>query len=380
MMLNVVVLLAVLLAAVSNADIVRFPLKKRDNYEFVNEILARAAKGIKPSVQLKASGAIVINDYANSQYFGEISLGTPPQKFEVIFDTGSSDLWVASSKCDSSCGRHAKYNSAKSSTYVANGTAFNIMYGSGPVSGFESVDTLQTGGITVSSQEFAEVTDASGLGAAYKLGKFDGILGLAFPVLSVNHVPTVFENMITQKLVAQGLFSFYLGKEDGAKGELLMGGVDPNYFTGDITYVPLKAATYWEINLDGFQFGSTNFIPSGGQNAIVDSGTSILTGPSDVVKQIAESIGAKQLVPNEYMVDCNAKNLPNMDFTINGNVYTLTPADYLIPDGDMCLFGMMGLDIPKPTGPLWILGDVFMRKYYTVFDVTNKRVGFALAK
>ena len=379
-MLNVVVLLAVLLAAVSNADIVRFPLKKRDNYEFVNEILARAAKGIKPSVQLKASGAIVINDYANSQYFGEISLGTPPQKFEVIFDTGSSDLWVASSKCDSSCGRHAKYNSAKSSTYVANGTAFNIMYGSGPVSGFESVDTLQTGGITVSSQEFAEVTDASGLGAAYKLGKFDGILGLAFPVLSVNHVPTVFENMITQKLVAQGLFSFYLGKEDGAKGELLMGGVDPNYFTGDITYVPLKAATYWEINLDGFQFGSTNFIPSGGQNAIVDSGTSILTGPSDVVKQIAESIGAKQLVPNEYMVDCNAKNLPNMDFTINGNVYTLTPADYLIPDGDMCLFGMMGLDIPKPTGPLWILGDVFMRKYYTVFDVTNKRVGFALAK
>jgi len=380
MMLNVVVLLAVLLAAVSNAEIVRFPLKKRDNYEFVNEMLARAAKGIKPSVQLKASGAIVINDYANSQYFGEISLGTPPQKFEVIFDTGSSDLWVASSKCDSSCGRHAKYNSAKSSSYVANGTAFDIMYGSGPVSGFESVDTLQTGGITVASQEFAEVTDASGLGAAYKLGKFDGILGLAFPVLSVNHVPTVFENMITQKLVAEGLFSFYLGKEDGAKGELLMGGVDPNYFSGDITYVPLKAATYWEINLDGFQFGSTNFIPSGGQNSIVDSGTSILTGPSDVVKQIAESIGAKELVPNEYMVDCNAKNLPNMDFTINGNVYTLAPADYLIPDGEMCLFGMMGLDIPKPTGPLWILGDVFMRKYYTVFDVSNKRVGFALAK
>ena len=379
-MLNVVVLLAVLLAAVSNAEIVRFPLKKRDNYEFVNEMLARAAKGIKPSVQLKASGAIVINDYANSQYFGEISLGTPPQKFEVIFDTGSSDLWVASSKCDSSCGRHAKYNSAKSSSYVANGTAFDIMYGSGPVSGFESVDTLQTGGITVASQEFAEVTDASGLGAAYKLGKFDGILGLAFPVLSVNHVPTVFENMITQKLVAEGLFSFYLGKEDGAKGELLMGGVDPNYFSGDITYVPLKAATYWEINLDGFQFGSTNFIPSGGQNSIVDSGTSILTGPSDVVKQIAESIGAKELVPNEYMVDCNAKNLPNMDFTINGNVYTLAPADYLIPDGEMCLFGMMGLDIPKPTGPLWILGDVFMRKYYTVFDVSNKRVGFALAK
>jgi len=120
-------------------------------------------------------------------------------------------------------------------------------------------------------------------------------------------------------------------------------------------------------------------VPSEGQSAIVDSGTSILTGPSDVVKQIAESIGAKQLVPNEYMVDCKA-SLPNMDFTINGNVYTLTPADYLIPDGDMCLFGMMGLDVPRPAGPLWILGDVFMRKYYTVFDAANQRVGFALAK
>jgi hypothetical protein len=253
------------------------------------------------------------------------------------------------------------------------------MYGSGPVSGFESVDTLQTGGLTVLSQEFAQVTDASGLGAAYKLGKFDGILGLAFPVLSVNHVPTVFQNMVTQGLVPAGEFSFYLGKEDGAKGELLMGGTDPNYYTGDITYVPLKAATYWEIQLDGFQFGANQYVPTGGQSAIVDSGTSILTGPSDVVKQIAESIGGKMLVPNEYMVDCKG-DFPNMDFSINGATYTLTPADYLIPDGEMCLFGMMGLDVPRPSGPLWILGDVFMRKYYTVFDVANTRVGFALAK
>ena len=379
MLFNLFILLAFLALIAQSAEIIRFPLKKRDNYEFVNELLARAAKGIKPSVQVKSSGSIVINDYANSQYYGEISLGTPPQKFEVIFDTGSSDLWVASSQCDSSCGRHAKYNSAKSSTYVANGTAFDIMYGSGPVSGFESVDTLQTGGLTILSQEFAQVTDASGLGAAYKLGKFDGILGLAFPVLSVNKVPTVFENMVTQKVVPAGEFSFYLGKEDGAKGELLMGGTDPNYYTGAITYVPLKEATYWEIQLAGFQFGSTQFVPSEGQSAIVDSGTSILTGPSDVVKQIADSIGAKELVPNEYMVDCKA-SLPNMDFTINGNVYTLTPAEYLIPDGDMCLFGMMGLDVPKPAGPLWIMGDVFMRKYYTVFDVANRRVGFALAK
>jgi len=86
------------------------------------------------------------------------------------------------------------------------------MYGSGPVSGYESVDVLSSGSINVAAQEFAEVTDATGLGLAYKIGKFDGILGLAFPILSVNHVPTVFENMFAQGLVTENAFSFYLGK------------------------------------------------------------------------------------------------------------------------------------------------------------------------
>ena len=303
--------------------------------------------------------------------------GTPPQKFEVIFDTGSADLWVASSQCDSSCGRHAKYNSAKSSTYQANGTAFDITYGSGPVSGFESVDNLGAGNILLKDMMFAEVTDATGLGLAYKIGKFDGILGMAFPILSVNKVPTMFESMIQQGLVDKAEFSFYLGKESGQKGELLLGGTNPQYYTGDFQYVPLKAQTYWEITMDSLKVGDTTF--GEGNNAIVDSGTSLLTGPSDSVKAIAQAIGAKPLVAGEYVVSCDATNLPNFDFTLNGQVYTLTSADYLIPDGEMCLLGMMGLDVPRPSGPLWILGDLFMRKYYTVFDVENARVGFATA-
>lgn len=191
-------------------------------------------------------------------------------------------------------------------------------------------------------------------------------------------VPTVFQNMVQQKVVPSAVFSFYLGKEDGAKGELLLGGIDQALFSGDIAYVPLKSATYWEITLGSLTVGSEVY----GQdnNAIVDSGTSILTGPSDVVAKIAASIGAKEIVAGEYMVSCSAPNLPNLDFSLNGVVYSLTPSEYLIPDGDECLVGMMALDVPRPNGPLWILGDVFMRKYYTVFDVENKRVGFALAK
>lgn len=209
----------------------------------------------------------------------------------MIFDTGSSDLWVASSTCDSSCGRHNKYDSSKSSTYVANGTTFHIEYGSGPVSGFESGDLLATGGLEVQNQVFAECNDVSGLGAAYKLGKFDGILGLAFPVLSVNHVPTVFENMVDQGVVDEAVFAFYLGNSNREKGELTMGGIDAAHYTGEIAWVPLSSATYWEIVMDecvveGVSYGA-------GQKAIVDSGTSILTGPTAEVDKIANVLGAK---------------------------------------------------------------------------------------
>jgi len=376
MIAQLIVILAIL--SVALAGVVRIPMKKREDSAFVQGIVSRAKgmSGLKYS--LKAEGPVVIEDYQNSQYYGEIEIGTPGQKFEVIFDTGSSDLWVAGSDCGQSCGRHASYNAAKSSTYVANGTAFDIQYGSGPVSGYESQDVMTTGSINIPDQVFAEVTDATGLGLAYKIGKFDGILGLAFPILSVNKVPTVFENMASQGLVDKNLFSFYLGTESGQKGELLLGGIDENHYTGDIDYVPLSSATYWEVKLDGLKVDGVVY--GAGDKAIMDSGTSILTGPTEVVTQLAESMGARKINAAEYMVSCAATGLPTFTYTLNGKDYTLEPSDYLIPDGDMCLLGMMGLDVPRPNGPLWIMGDVFMRKYYTVFDVENKQIGIATAK
>ena len=132
-------------------------------------------------------------------------------------------------------------------------------------------------------------------------------------MLSVNKVPTVFENMISQNLVSQQIFSFFLGMTTlttpDPNSELVMGGSDPAHYTGDITYVPLKATTYWEITLDAMNVAGTSFIAAGGNNAIVDSGTSILTGPSATVKEIATSIGAEEIIAGEYMVACNKQGI-----------------------------------------------------------------------
>jgi hypothetical protein len=352
----------------------------------------------------------------NSQYFGQMSVGTPGQSFDVIFDTGSANLWVPAKDC-TNCGgrivgRKHKYDRTASSTYVVDDAAFAIEYGSGPVSGNWSVDTANMGGFDIEAQRFAEVKDASGLGIAYKLGKFDGILGLAFDTISIDKTPTPFKNLMDQGKIDRGVFSFYLGKTDGADGELVIGGIDESHFDGALFWMPVSRVGYWQLDLDDvraiprhipnhaslqlspFLFASLAFSSAPASlaqvsmsglsvgadaQAIVDSGTSLLTGPSDAVRTLAAIVGAKRNVVGEYLVDCDATH-PDLTFRIGRRDFTLTSEEYVIrASEDSCLFAILAMDIPPPGGPLWILGDVFMRKWYTVFDYEHEQLGFALA-
>jgi len=363
-----------LLAAVAPAaaGIVRFPLHKNElSYEETRESVHLSASRL--NARYGSTESVVIQDYQNAQFYGEISVGTPAQTERVIFDTGSANLWVPNKRPFLS-GKNL-YKHDKSSTYVKNGTEFKIQYGSGPVSGVYSADTVHIGELELKDYTFAEVDDTSGLGFGYRMGKFDGILGLGFDRISVGGVPTPMHALVESGQLDKPVFSFYLGNNQ--PGELLFGGVDSKHYTGEFSFVPLSSETYWEVELDGVKLNSDSV--SSTKKAIVDSGTSLLAGPTDEIQAIADKIGAKSVLGREWEVDCSA-DIPALTFTLGGKDFSLAKEDLVLQSsGSKCILGFMGMDVPAPNGPLWILGDVFMRKYYVQFDWGNQRLGFATA-
>jgi hypothetical protein len=375
----------VLLAALPAAHaFVKIPLKKIQHTQGKHGVTPSGARykhlsGPWYEVTAPNSAPVVVNDYQNAQYYGPVSVGTPSQNFNVIFDTGSSNLWIPGVSCGLNCGFHPEYDHTKSSTYIANNSIFKIDYVSGPVSGFLSIDTVTFGGLAIQKQKFAEVNVVTGLGLAYDLGKFDGILGMAFQSISVDNIPTVYDNLETQGLVDSSQFGLFLGATDGSVGELTLGGYDSSKFSGSLSWIPLISESYWEVELDGLSLGGTRM--TNATKAVLDSGTSIMAGPSDDVAALAAAVGATPfpLRPSEYTIDCSLiPNLPVVAINLGGLQFTLTGAEYVLDVEGVCLFGFTGVDIPEPRGPLWIMGDVFIRKYYTVFDNAGAgRLGFA---
>lgn len=340
--------------------------------------------------QLEGATPEPLANYMDAQYFGEIALGTPPQSFKVIFDTGSSNLWVPSKKCYSlACWIHKTYNSKVSSTYKEDGAPLEIRYGTGSMKGFLSSDDLSLAGVKVTGQTFGEATVLPGI--TFAMAKFDGLLGMGFENISADHVVTPFQNMIKQKLVDEPVFSFYLNRDQSKSpgGEILFGGIDKNFIAGDITYTPVTSEGYWQFKMDSVtmdQIGDDKHsivVCENGCQAIADTGTSLIAGPKAEVKKLNEAIGAVPLPGGEYVLPlCDFTSMPNLIFTIEGKQFSLKPEQYTMQIAQagktVCLSGLIGMDIPNH--PIWILGDVFIGPYYTVFDYGNKRVGFAKTK
>jgi len=305
----------------------------------------------------------------------------------VIFDTGSSNLWVPSVNCAAdnyACKNHNKYNASASVTYVPDGTSFDIEYGTGSLSGYLSTDTVGVADMLVKGQGFAEAIEEPGI--TFVTAAFDGILGLAFQSISVDGVVPVWYNMIDQGLVETQVFSFWLAHDyenEKPGGLITWGGVDSERYTGEFYWVPLIAKTYWEFSMSDFQVDgvSQNWCNDDprGCKTIADTGTSLITGPTDYMNALNKALGAT-VIAGEGIIACRKiSSLPDVQFIINGHSFTLTPEQYVLDIEGECITAFYGLDVDPPIGPLYILGDVFISAYYTVFDFENAQIGFATA-
>ncbi|XP_051210385.1 phytepsin [Lolium perenne] len=495
------VLLHALLPASDAEGLVRIALKKRpidQSSRVATRLSGDEATAATRPLLLRGSGnsgdegdIVGLKNYMNAQYFGEIGIGTPAQTFTVIFDTGSSNLWVPSAKCYFSiaCYLHSRYKAGQSSTYKKNGTAAAIQYGTGSIAGYFSEDSVTVGDLVVKNQEFIEATKEPGV--TFLVAKFDGILGLGFQEISVGKAVPVWYKMMEQGLVSDPVFSFWLNRhaDDEEGGEIIFGGMDPKHYVGEHTYVPVTQKGYWQFDMGDVLVGgqSTGFCAKGCA-AIADSGTSLLAGPTAIITEINQKIGAAGVVSQEcktivsqygqqildlllaetqpkkicaqvglctfdgtrgvspgirsvvddeaeksnglrsdpmcnvcemavvwmqnqlsqnktqdlildYVdqlcnrlpspmgesaVDCGSLgSMPDIEFTIAGKKFALKPAEYVLKVGEgaaaQCISGFTAMDIPPPRGPLWILGDVFMGPYHTVFDYGKSRIGFAKA-
>ncbi|KAJ1166652.1 hypothetical protein NDU88_007051 [Pleurodeles waltl] len=384
-----VVLLSLTLIALSES-INKIPLQKGKSLRNVlrekgllEDLLRRNPYDLSTKYQTFSSAAKVANEplinYLDAEYYGVISIGTPPQKFNVIFDTGSSNLWVPSVYCSyPACISHPRFEPKNSSTFRSTKEDLFIGYGTGFMIGVLGYDTVWVSDIEDTNQIFGLSTMEPG--STFDNVPFDGILGLAYPSVSSSGAMPVFDNMMKEGLVSQKMFSVYLSKTEGPGSVVTFGDTDPSYYTGNINWIPLTSETYWEIKIDKVIINSTTVACSNGCTAIVDTGTSLLSGPTSAITSIQKAVGAKPATNWEYSVKCcSLPDMPDIIFEISGVQYPLTPYAYVQQSKTSCTTGLQSMDIPTTSGDLWILGDVFIREYYSIFDRGNNKVGFAKA-
>ncbi|KAI6238517.1 Protein CBR-ASP-1 [Aphelenchoides fujianensis] len=360
-----------------------------------------------------ATGTQTFSDYIDNFYVGNITLGTPPQPFQVQLDTGSSNLWMVDVSCQTDqCNgqdnpflggrwQKQKYDSSKSLTYKKNGTFFDIKYGTGEVSGELASDTLIVAGLTIADQVFGRGTAVEDPFGYFPL---DGILGLGWPALAEDQVMPPFQDVIKQ--LDAPLFTVWLDRHITPSlgqpgGQITYGAIDnTNCDTSNIVYTPITRERYWQFNVDSSSIGTyTNpatasaisDTESRGMNGRIASGTSFILAPTDDLITIVDASNAEYnyqygLInkrPNvRFTVDCNAaKSLPDLVFTINGQQLNIPATEHVVDlelgDGTCAL----GIDAnPDDDVFAWLLGDGFIRSYCNVYDVGGERIGFARAR
>lgn len=218
--------------------------------------------------------------------------------------------------------------------------------------------------------------------------EFDGILGLG---PANGNVPgdktTPMQLLIDQGGIAHNVFAMYLAPQGMPGSTLTLGGTDSSLHTGDFIYLPVSKleaiAHVWLVDGSDVKVANHSFQPCQGVQGwlschfMVDNGTPMISGPKAAVDKMLAEIG-------EVKSDCsNIESLPVLSFTLNNHNFDLEPEFYVIRTKDWagpekCEIGIN--EVAATPFHFWVLGQPFLRKYYTAWDAEQNQIGFALAQ
>ncbi|KAM9763716.1 pregnancy-associated glycoprotein 1-like [Dama dama] len=263
----------------------------------------------------------------------------------------------------------------ESSTYQPIRQIFSIEYGRGRMKGVVGRDTVRIGDLVSTDQPLGLSMEQSG----FEGMPFDGVLGLNYPNLSFTGGIPIFDNLKNHGAISEPVFAFYLSKSKPEGSVVMFGGVDKSYYQGAVNWVPLIKVGDWRVHMDRISMEGQIVACYSGCEALVDTGESSIIGPRRLVNKILRFLGAKPR-GSEHYVSCSAVNtLPSIDFTINGINYPVPAQAYTIKDSSGVCYINLEADPESTSVETWILGDVFLRLYFSVFDRGNDRIGLAQA-
>jgi len=318
-------------------------------------------------------------------YIATIQMGTPPQDFKILMDSGSADLWVGAENCQSEggggCGNHTFLGSQSSSTFVDTGNPFSVTYGTGEVSGDIITDNINVAGLALNQHTFGVATVESVDFSADSV-PFDGLMGLAQSTLSEQQTLTPVESLAQNNLISQAITSFKISRlaDQLNDGEVTFGGLDQTKFD------PNTLVTFDNVNTQGFWEGAMSVSSNGqdlglqGRTAILDTGTTLIVAPDSDAVAVHQTIpGAQSDGQGGFTIPCTTNT--SIALTFSGQAFAIDPRDLLFApvdpnnlEGD-CVSGISSGNIGGATE--WLVGDVFLKNAYFSTNVNTNQISLA---
>jgi len=163
-----------------------------------------------------------------------------------------------------------------------------------------------------------------------------------------------------------------------------MGFVDSSMYTGSIEYtnIPAGQESYWLIPMTGLTInGNAVSLGSSSVNVVIDTGTTLIGGPPDIIAnifaQIPGSTPGSGNTAGYYLYPCKTQVTLALQFG-NGQFWNVSPSDFqgMQVSSTTCAGSLFALQTGAGT-PDWIIGDTFLKNVVSVYRFNPPSVGFA---